>query len=149
MKGSNAQHAEQLESVIVEVLKAISSVSLRRQLFEAILEGARNLYPREVILLLRGRKGKSLIEITDLVVPPLANYGRGFADIRLHMMPMDFSIIGTVHSHPSGNLTPSSIDLNHFIGVVLMITAYPFKDEKNIAIYNRDGEKLILQITEA
>jgi proteasome lid subunit RPN8/RPN11 len=118
-------------------------------LFEAILEGARNLYPREVILLLRGRKGKSLIEINDLVVPPLANYGRGFADIRLHMMPMDFSIIGTVHSHPSGNLTPSSTDLNHFIGVVLMITAYPFKDEKNIAIYNRDGEKLILQITEA
>lgn len=130
-------------------MKTISRVSLNRQLFEAILEGARNLYPREVILLLRGRKGKDLIEITDLVVPPLANYGRGFADIKLYMMPMDFSIIGTVHSHPSGNFTPSSTDLNHFIGVVLMITAYPFADEKNAAIYNRDGEKLMLQITEA
>jgi len=133
----------------VKILNTTLKVSLAKQLFQAILEGARNLYPREVILLLRGRKGRNLIEITDLVVPHLANYGRGFADIKLHMMPMDFSIMGTVHSHPSGNLTPSPTDLNHFLGVVLMITAYPFADEKNIAIYNRDGEKLTLQITEA
>ena len=132
----------------MKILNTTLKVSLAKQLFQAILEGARNLYPREVILLLRGRKGRNLIEITDLVVPPLANYGRGFADIKLHMMPMDFSIMGTVHSHPSGNVNPSSTDLNHFIGVVLMITAYPFNDEKNVAIYNRDGRRLMLQITE-
>jgi len=89
-----------------------------------------------------------MITISELVVPPLANYGQGFAQIRLHMLPMDFSIVGTAHSHPSGNLSPSPADLNHFIGVVLMIVGFPFKDEKNVAIYNRAGEKLALQVPE-
>jgi proteasome lid subunit RPN8/RPN11 len=69
----------------------------------AIFEGARRLYPKEVILLLRGKKSKNEIRILKLVVPPLAVHGHGFANIPLHMLPMDFSIVGTVHSHPSGN----------------------------------------------
>jgi proteasome lid subunit RPN8/RPN11 len=121
-------------------------VSMNQELFQAILEGAKRLYPKEVILLLRGKKRKDVIEITDLLVPPLAQYGHGFSGIRLHMMPMDFSIVGTVHSHPSGNLMPSSADLNHFIGRIFMITAFPFASEKDIVAYDRDGEKLTLQI---
>jgi len=88
------------------------------------------------------------MKITDLLVPPLANYGRGFAEIQLHRLPMDFSIVGTVHSHPSGNLSPSSTDLNHFVGTILMIVAYPFEDEKNLAVYARNGERVALQTTE-
>jgi proteasome lid subunit RPN8/RPN11 len=65
------------------------------------------------------------------------------------MLPMDFSIVGTVHSHPSGNLTPSNADLNHVFGVVLMIVGFPFTDERNVAVYNRNGEKLTLKITES
>lgn len=118
-------------------------------MLEAILEGARRLYPRETVLLLRGRRSKGRVEITDLIVPPLARYGRGFADIPLQMVPIDFSIVGTVHSHPSGNLTPSHTDLNHFLGVVLMIAAFPFTDEKNVATYNRNGDLLMLETTQA
>jgi len=59
---------------------------------------------------------------------------------------MDFSIIGTVHSHPSGNLTPSTADLNHAFGIMLMIVGFPFADERNVAVYNRNGERLTLQI---
>jgi proteasome lid subunit RPN8/RPN11 len=124
------------------------TVSIDRELLMTIFEGARRLYPRETILLLRGEKKKNLIIISELVVPPLANYGQGFAQIRLHMLPMDFSIVGTAHSHPSGKLSPSPADLNHFVGVVLMIVGFPFKDEKNVAIYNRAGEKLALQVPE-
>jgi proteasome lid subunit RPN8/RPN11 len=124
------------------------TVSIDHELLMTIFEGARRLYPRETILLLRGKKKKDVITISELVVPPLANYGQGFAQIRLHMLPMDFSIVGTAHSHPSGNLSPSPADLNHFIGVVLMIVGFPFKDEKNVAIYNRAGEKLALQVPE-
>ena len=124
------------------------TVSIDHELLMTILEGARRLCPRETILLLRGKKKKNMITISELVVPPLANYGQGFAQIRLHMLPMDFSIVGTAHSHPSGNLSPSPADLNHFIGVVLMIVGFPFKDEKNVAIYNRAGEKLALQVPE-
>jgi proteasome lid subunit RPN8/RPN11 len=122
-------------------------ISIDKELLEAILEGARRLYPRETILLLRGRKNKRSIEISDLLIPPLARYGRGFASLPLHMLPMDFSIVGTAHSHPSGNLMPSHADLNHSFGIVLLITGFPFRNEENVAVYNRSGEKLTLQVT--
>jgi proteasome lid subunit RPN8/RPN11 len=129
-------------------MESAVTVSIDHELLQTIFEGARRLHPRETILLLRGKRKKNYITISELVVPPLANYGQGFAQIRLHMLPMDFSIVGTAHSHPSGNLSPSSADLNHFVGLLLMIVGFPFKDEKNVAIYNRAGEKLALQVTE-
>jgi len=124
-----------------------STVSLSAELLDAIFEGARRLYPKETILLLRGKKTKDTIRVEELVVPPLATYGHGFANIPLHMLPMDFSIVGTVHSHPSGSLTPSDVDFNHFFGRILMIVGVPFADERNVAVYNSHGEKLSLQIT--
>jgi len=128
-------------------MKAHATVSISQILIEAILNNAKLLYPKETILMLRGEKSKDTIKITDLIVPPLATYGHGFANIPTHMLPMDFSIIGTVHSHPSGNLTPSPTDLNHFWGRILMIVGFPFTDSRNIAVYNREGEKLTLKIT--
>jgi len=130
-------------------MKTDVTVSISQELLQAIFEGARRLYPKETILLLRGEKEKNLIKISELVVPPLATYGRGFANIPLHMLPIDFSIVGTVHSHPSGNLTPSTTDLNHFFGNILMIVGFPFVDERNVAVYNRSGKKLPLQTTKA
>lgn len=123
------------------------AVAMRLELLEAIFEGARRLYPRETILLLRGKKRKDVIFIEELVVPPLATYGDGFANIPLHMLPIDFSIVGTVHSHPSGNLEPSDVDFNHFFGRILMIVGFPFSNQKDVAVYNSRGEKLLLQIT--
>jgi len=130
-------------------MKAGITVSISQELLQMIFEGARRLYPKETILLLRGEKKKNLVRISELVVPPLATYGRGFANIPLHMLPMDFSIVGMVHSHPSGSLAPSTMDLNHFFGNILMIVGFPFEDERNIAGYNRSGKKLKLQITKA
>jgi len=127
-------------------MNASICVLVDEELLQMILEGARRLHPRETILLLRGKKAKNTIKISELVVPPLATYGSGFAHIPLHMLPMDFSIVGTVHSHPSGNLTPSTADLNHVFGIILMIVGFPFADERNVAVYNRNGEKLTLQI---
>ncbi len=123
------------------------TVSLTAELLDAIFEGARRLYPNETILLLRGKKSKDVISVEELVVPPLATYGDGFANIPLHMLPVDFSIVGTVHSHPSGNLAPSDVDFNHFFGRILMIVGFPFANQKNIAVYNSHGEKLQLHIT--
>ena len=122
-------------------------ISISHELLQTIFEGAKSLYPKETILMLRGEKKKDIITVTELLVPPLANYGRGYANIRLHMLPMDFSIVGTAHSHPSGNLNPSHADLNHFFGPVLMIVGFPFTDEKNVAVYDRNGEKLAVQVT--
>ena len=128
-------------------MKGCTTVSISQTLMEAILESAKTLYPKETILLLRGEKSKDLIKVTDLMVPPLATYGQGFANIQTHMLPIDFSIVGTAHSHPSGNLTPSPADLNHFWGKILMIVGFPFTDDRNVAVYNHEGEKLTLKIT--
>jgi proteasome lid subunit RPN8/RPN11 len=122
------------------------TVSIDDKLLQTILEGARHLYPRETIVLLRGKKKKDTISITELVIPPLADYGQGFSQIRLHMLPMDFSIVGTAHSHPSGNVSPSPADLNHYVGHILMIAGFPFKDEENVAVYDRKGDKLKLEV---
>jgi proteasome lid subunit RPN8/RPN11 len=124
------------------------TVSMSRKLLDAIFEGAKRLYPKETFLLLRGVKSKGAVRVNDLVVPPLAVYGYGFANLPLHMLPMDFSIVGTVHSHPSGNISPSDVDLNHFFGRILMIVGFPFADAQNVAVYDSKGERLPLEITE-
>ncbi len=123
-------------------------VSLDQELLQIIFESARKLYPKETLLLLRGKKKKDLIQISELVVPPLATHGQGFVNAPLYMLPIDFSIVGTVHSHPSGNLMPSVGDLNHSIGRIIMIVGFPFADEQNIAVYSRRGERLKLQVAE-
>ena len=123
-------------------------VSMSAELLDSIFEGAVRLYPKETFLLLRGKKSKNEIRVSDLVVPPLAVYGYGFAHLPFHMLPMDFSIVGTVHSHPSGNLAPSHVDINHFFGRLLMIVGFPFVNTQNVAVYNSKGEELRLKVTE-
>jgi proteasome lid subunit RPN8/RPN11 len=124
------------------------TVSLSAELLDSIFEGAKRLYPKETFLLLRGKKSKNEIHVLELVVPPLATYGYGFANLPFHMLPLDFSMVGTVHSHPSGNISPSSVDLNHFFGRVLMIVGFPFASAQNVAVYDSHGEKLQFIVTE-
>lgn len=124
------------------------TVSMSAELLESIFEGAKRLYPKETFLLLRGKKSKGTIRVSDLVVPPLAVYGYGFANLPFHMLPMDFSVVGTVHSHPSGNINPSSVDLNHFFGRILMIVGFPFTSAQNVAVYDSKGERVPFQVTE-
>ena len=117
------------------------------ELLDSIFEGARRLYPKETVLLLRGKKSKDEIHVSDLVVPPLAVHGYSFANLPFHMLPMDFSVVGTVHSHPSGNIKPSHVDLNHFFGRILMIVGFPFAGEQNVAVYDSKGDRVLFQVT--
>jgi len=52
-----------------------------------------------------------------------------------------------VHSHPSGNKTPSDVDFNHFFGRILMIVGFPYASQQDVAVYNSHGEKLPLLVT--
>ena len=125
-----------------------TTVSIPRDLLDAILEGAKQLYPRESFLLLRGKKKKDVVYMQDLVVAPFAVHGHGFASFSSYMLPMDFSIVGTVHSHPSGVARPSHVDLNPMFGRVLMIVGYPYTGEECVAVYDSNGERLSLTVTE-
>lgn len=126
----------------------MSTVHVEREILNAILTNAAAVHPREMILLLRGKLSKNQFTVTDLIVPPLATHGKGFSGFHPHMLPMDFSLIGTVHSHPSGVAKPSLQDLHHAYGRIIMIVAFPYKNEENVVVYNHSGEKLTLNVTQ-
>jgi len=121
-------------------------VLVPKEIIQMIFESAKTLHPKETIFLLRGKTRKDKIIISEIVIPPSATYGKGFASLPMFMMPIDFSVIGTAHSHPSGSLALSVEDLNHTLGKVMLVTAYPYDKIDNIAVYNRKGEKLNLRV---
>ncbi|MCW4005807.1 MAG: Mov34/MPN/PAD-1 family protein [Candidatus Bathyarchaeota archaeon] len=123
-------------------------VSLPNELLENIYTGAKHFYPRESFLLLRGKKRKNIIYITDLLMAPFSVHGNGSASFPMHMLPMDFSLVGTVHSHPSGNISPSDVDLNHFFGRILMIVGPPFEGAACVAVYDSNGDRLPVELTD-
>ena len=121
-------------------------VEIPQDILETIYAGAKQLYPRESFLLLRGKKSEGVIKITDLVLAPFAVHGRGFAHFSPYMFSGDFSLVGTVHSHPSGNISPSNVDMNYFFGRILMIVGYPFEGQSCVAAYDSHADRLPVEI---
>jgi proteasome lid subunit RPN8/RPN11 len=128
-------------------MPASITVHIPSNILEAIYAGAKELYPRESFLMLRGNKKKGIIHITDLVLAPFAVHGEGFAHFNPYMFTGDYPLIGTVHSHPSGNISPSDTDLNYFFGRILMIVGYPFEGKSCIAVYDSGGDEISIEIT--
>jgi proteasome lid subunit RPN8/RPN11 len=124
----------------------LSHVRFEKSVADSILSYALSAYPREGILLLRGKAGKDEILINDLLIPPLATHGQGFSSFPNVMLPMDLSVMGVSHSHPSGSLQPSIHDLNHFYGKIMVITAYPFQSYDDIGVFNSHGDKLTHEV---
>ena len=120
----------------------ISLVRFEKSVADSILSSAMDTYPRETILLMRGRLEQEEILINDLVIPPLARHGFGFSGFSNIMLPLDLKVMGVSHSHPSGVLRPSIQDLNHFYGKIMVIAAYPFQTYDDLAAFNSHGEKL-------
>lgn len=125
--------------------RVLLKVKIKEELLNALLENAKLVHPKEILFMLRGEKEKDSILISDLIIPPLATYGHGFAAFSLSTLPIDFSIIGTAHSHPSGNLMPSIGDLNQAIGKIIMIVGFPYT-KQNVKVYDRKGEEIELEI---
>jgi len=121
---------------------------LKRSVIESLLGYAGSLHPKESILLLRGRVSKGEVFVDDTVIPPLATHGESFSAFPLHMLPIDLSIVGVAHSHPSGILTPSINDLNQFYGRIMVIVAFPYHSEHNIAVFDREGKTLRFKVVE-
>lgn len=124
-------------------------VYIKRPVIDSILSYARIFHPREGILLLRGRIKRDKVDVDEVLVPPLSTHGKGFSAFPLHMLPIDFSIIGTAHTHPSGILRPSATDLNNFYGKIMVIAAYPYMSEKNITVIDRTGKTLSYKVVES
>ena len=107
-----------------------------------IFEASKAQYPNEFSAMLRAKDGV----ITELIIVPAIS-GNTHAIMFTHMLPVDFSIVGTIHSHPSPYPIPSEADLSFFSsrGQVHIIVAAPF-DETSYKCYDRDGKLLDLKV---
>jgi len=121
-------------------------VYVKRSVIRSILEYASACHPKEGVLLLRGKVDGERIWIEEVELPPLSVHGVGFSSFRADMLPIDLSIIGTAHSHPSGVLRPSITDLNKFYGRVMIIAAYPYRTEKDLAVFDGEGRRIRYKI---
>lgn len=119
--------------------------AIRRKTLNMILESSRSSFPNEFGALLRSKEGA----IHELVLLPGTISGSRHAIFQLHMMPIDFSIVGTVHSHPSPNFSPSEADLDFFrhYGRIHIVTSYPF-EEIDWAAYDLNGEEIELEVVD-
>jgi len=117
-------------------------VYVKRSVIRSILEYASACHPREGVLLLRGKVDRKGTWIEEVELPPLSIHGAGFSSFRADMLPIDLSIIGTAHSHPSGVLKPSITDLNKFYGRIMIIAAYPYRTEKDLAVFDGEGKRI-------
>lgn len=92
-----------------------------------ILESSKDNHPNEFGALLRVDDFKKDV-ISELMLLPGTVSGDSHAIFRMHMRPIDFSIVGTVHSHPSYSPNPSEADLELFgkYGRIHIIAANPY-----------------------
>ena len=122
-------------------------ILVEKGLLEEMLSFARDRHPKEAILMLRGKVTKESITLTDYLFPPFATTDSVSASYPIHMLPIDFSIVGTVHSHPSGSLNLSTQDINHMYGRFSMLMAHPYS-LGDVAAYNKQGERLVVRVTD-
>src|SRR5437867_12266233 len=98
--------------------------AIRRKTLRMILGASRDAYPNEFGAILRAEHGV----ITELLLIPGTVGGRRHAIFQLHQIPPDFTVVRTVHSHPSGVFHPSHDDhrLLPKFGGVPIVTGHPY-----------------------
>ena len=119
-------------------------VYIRKAALEFILYASRNYHPKEFMGLLRGNDDL----VTEVLVIPGTVSGSGFAHISTLNIPIDNTIIGSVHSHPATTNKPSNQDRITFpkSGNTHIISKYPYKDIQDLRCYDRNAKEKQLRI---
>ncbi|MBM4237791.1 MAG: hypothetical protein FJ151_04825 [Euryarchaeota archaeon] len=114
-----------------------------REVLDTINEASRSSFPMEFLATLRAEKGV----ITEILLLPGTISREYSGEFRLHMLPIDLSVVGTVHSHPSFSNEPSEADVALFgrFGSTHIITCAPF-DMGSWKAYNFKGEEVELEV---
>lgn len=125
-------------------MKPTQDPEITHELMQMIFEASKDTYPNEFGALLK--KAKDGI-IDELLLLPGTQSGRSSALFRLHMLPITYDVVGSIHSHPSPHPFPSKADINFFsrLGDVHIIVAHPF-DMGSWRGYNRQGEPLKIEV---
>jgi proteasome lid subunit RPN8/RPN11 len=119
---------------------------ITRSCLDLILECSKSNYPNEFGGLLRVDSNNK-DTINELVILPGTVSGERHAIFKMYMLPIDFTIVGTVHSHPSPLPNPSDADLHLFEkqGKIHIITARPY-DNASWKAYNYRGEEIEMSV---
>ena len=98
--------------------------AVRRGVLEMAAEAAKASYPKEFGCMLRVEKG--IVE--EIVLLPGTIQGDRHAIFQFHMLPVDRTIKGTMHSHPSPHPYPSDDDFALFekYGSIHIIYGKPY-----------------------
>ncbi len=125
----------------------ITKVVFRKEVVDSLFSYSAMAYPNEGILLMRGKTKKGVVEVTGVVVPPLADHGAASSSFSWWMLPIDLSYLGVAHSHPSGNPSPSHEDLLHTSGKIMVIMGYPYATVDNLGVYDHNGNRIPFEVT--
>lgn len=104
-----------------------------------IMEASKDSYPMEFGAMLKAEHEV----IYEIAMLPGTVQGDHHTIMWMWNKPIDFTIIGSVHSHPSGVIRPSDADLNMFsnTGPIHMIVGYPYRPS-DYKFFNRKGEQI-------
>lgn len=116
---------------------------LAKETLDFILAASKSTHPNEFAGLLRASGGI----ISEVLLVPGTTSDETSARMLLDMMPLDMSIVGSVHSHPVHDLRFSSEDLNMFgcKGYYNIIVAYPYTG-KDWVCYDPGGKTVDLKV---
>ncbi len=120
-------------------------VQIEDSLLKEMLRFARSRHPYETILLLRGERNKNLIRVSEYLFPPFASASKTNASFPVSMLPVDFTIMGTAHSHPSGSFRLSNADYHNFFGRIMLLMVYPYK-VSDVVVFTKNGERASIKI---
>ncbi len=116
---------------------------ITERVLKMIGESAKDAHPDEFAAGMREIDGV----ISELILVPGTISGPVSAIMRLNNLPVDYSIVGVVHTHPNGNCSPSQRDLTMFgrYGRIHVIMSYPY-DLDSWQAYDSTGKKVDLDI---
>jgi proteasome lid subunit RPN8/RPN11 len=123
------------------------SWKITRKCLELIFESSKSNYPQEFGALLRvDRVDKNTI--IEVMLLPGTISGDSHAIFYLHMLPIDYSVVGTVHSHPSSIARPSDADLDLFshFGKIHIIVGVSSYGNVSWQAYDYAGRGVVIEI---
>lgn len=127
----------------------ISEIRLEQEVLSFSVEAAQRMHPNEFMGLLRGETNNEILTITDVLIIPGTESSPTRASYSDMYVPIDSSIKGSIHSHPTGSLSPSTQDLRSFSRYkVHIILGYPYNKE-NWRAYNSKGEEISISVTDS
>ena len=120
---------------------------ITKECLSLIFESSKSNYPQEFGALLRVDRVQKHT-IIEVVLLPGTISGNAHAIFRLYMLPVDYSVVGTVHSHPSSITRPSDADLdlfNHFGSIHIIVGVSPY-GEASWRAFDYNGQEVSIDV---